>query len=728
MTRNWRWWSVLGLVVVAWWAWAAARPAPASELEKLGTSLNIVPDDASFYSTMLRNREQIEAIANSRAWAKLKSMPVVQMALQMYRAKADDSTSVPGQIEFALQNPEVRKLLALAGDMFSDEVFCYGDATFADFVELAQEMVGAMRYGPAALQLSGKAEGLNENQLQARVLLAALAKNADRIKVPDMVVGFKLSKPEAAREQLAQLEQAATALLEGHPQLKGRLKRSKIGDHEYLVLSLDGSLVPWDQLPLDQLKQAEAEPGQADKVIDRLKKMTLVVALGVRDRYLLAAIGSTTDCVARLGGPKRLVDRPEMKPLEKFADRRLTDISYLSKPLAERLANNQKQIDDLLKFLNTALPKAELTADQQARIRKDAAALAADLKRLMPQSGAVMGFSFLVPQGIEQYQYNWSENARVDASKPLSLLRHLGGNPILAAVGRNKITVSDYDLFVKWCKVGYGYFEELALPKMPPHEREQFDKFAKLAAPLLQRIDKAEREMLIPAQADGEIGIVLDAKLRSKHFIAALPATDKAMPMIEPALVLGISDAGLFLKGCDELRTAINGLIDALSQIEGTEIPQGMEIPEAKATKVAAGTIYGLPLREDWGVDKKIEPNLGVSDTVAVFSISPKQTERLLKSAALKTGGLLAKTDRPLAAAMLLDWAGLIDAATPWVDLAVEQIVEKKGEGAEAAGIRDQVHTVLTVLKVLRTVTSEGYVEDGAVVTHTLMEIRDVAE
>ncbi len=38
----------------------------------------------------------------------------------------------------------------------------------------------------------------------------------------------------------------------------------------------------------------------------------------------------------------------------------------------------------------------------------------------------------------------------------------------------------------------------------------------------------------------------------------------------------------------------------------------------------------------------------------------------------------------------------------------------------------DQVHTVLTVLKVVRSVTAEAYREGNAVVNHTMVEIRDV--
>ena len=53
--------------------------------------------------------------------------------------------------------------------------------------------------------------------------------------------------------------------------------------------------------------------------------------------------------------------------------------------------------------------------------------------------------------------------------------------------------------------------------------------------------------------------LVIDGKLTSKHFIESLPATEKPMPMIEPAIVLGLTDGKLFDKALDEYYAAING-------------------------------------------------------------------------------------------------------------------------------------------------------------------------
>ena len=258
------------------------------------------------------------------------------------------------------------------------------------------------------------------------------------------------------------------------------------------------------------------------------------------------------------------------------------------------------------------------------------AGLAKDLKALMPEVGAMMGFRFLSDRGVEHYRYAWGDHGRLDGSKPLGLLQHVGGNPILGLVAREKVNVEDYDRMVKWVKTAYGYFDELgaaAACRKPTARR--FRTFLKAALPLVERMDKANREMLLPAMADGQSALVIDGKLTSKHFIESLPATEKPMPMAEPAIVMGVSDAKLLKQGLGEYREVINGLIDAVRQVEGSNVPENVQIPEPQTTEGPLGTIYSFPCRKEWGVDEKIVPNLGVSDEVLVFSASRDHTERL---------------------------------------------------------------------------------------------------
>ena len=94
---------------------------------------------------------------------------------------------------------------------------------------------------------------------------------------------------------------------------------------------------------------------------------------------------------------------------------------------------------------------------------------------------------------------------------------------------------------------------------------------------------------------------MIDGKLTSKHFIASLPATEKPMPMIEPAIVRGVSDAKLLKQALGEYRTIINGLIDAVRQIEGQQRARERPDPRAASDRRPVGHDLQLPAAQGVG-------------------------------------------------------------------------------------------------------------------------------
>ncbi len=319
----------------------------------------------------------------------------------------------------------------------------------------------------------------------------------------------------------------------------------------------------------------------------------------------------------------------------------------------------------------------------------------------------------MTDRGIESYEYNWTDHSRLPALKPLDILSHVGGTPILALAGRGRSEVKDYDLLVKWVKKVHGYFEDIAVPQMRPQDREVYNKIMESVRPLAARFDAATRNKLIPALADGQAALVIDDKLKSQQFCRDMPKLDKAMPMIELALVVRREQAGVAPRG--------DGRISRDLERRGRDRPEAqsrreelakLKIPEPQSTKGSDGTVYFFPLPSEWGIDKQIAVSLGLSDKVATIAASNQHTDRLLAAKPLAVGGVLADPNRPLAAAAAFDWAGLIDGLTPWVEMGVDALVKAQPDVAKALGsesgkpsVMDQAHTVLGVLKVLRTCT-----------------------
>ena len=488
----------------------------------------------------------------------------------------------------------------------------------------------------------------------------------------------------------------------------------------------------WDEEVLEPIRGMEIRKGDLDKVVARLKKATLVIAIGLRGDLLLVSVGASTDALARLGKGKPLADRPEMAPLAKFAERRLTSVGYVSEEFSRRFLGAMAGLEQALKGVDAGLRASKLPPSDQEQICKDAAALTADLKSMLPQPGATMGFNFLTERGLEGYQYSWGDHHVLDGSKPLPLLEHLGGNPIFAAVNRTKVSVKNYDLLVKWVKVGYGYVEKYAVPKLSPNERSEFETFVGLALPLVKRADQTTREMLLPALADGQVGVVVDVKLKSKQFLDSLPPTEEPMPMVEPAFIFGVSDPELLVKACSEYREIFNAWFDALrkSSPGASKIYENVHIPEPRVLKRKAGTLYAFDLPKEWGLDKRILPNAGLSADTAVVAMTSKHTQRLLNAAPASVNGQSFSSGQPLAGAGFLDVAGLVDALTPWVDLGIHAAVAQSDDpnNPMATGVLDQAHTVLDIVKVVRSVVVRNSIEGKVQVQHVELEIRDVAE
>ncbi len=679
-------------------------------------------------SSALHNREKIEAVMHSNAWAKIMQMPVVQMTIAAYKSQLDTPDSRASQIDAAMKNPEVQKILGLLADMGSDEVFLYGDKNFVDFIQLFRAVNAAQSYGPLMAQITGQIHDQSPQEIQAAAVISALVNNLKLIGVPNLVVGFKVKDVDLAKEELIQLGVYAKIVSDQIEPLKGRIQKTKVGKYDFLVLNLDGGMIPWDEVPLDKFKDAEAADGDVQKIVDHVKQSKLVIALGVRDNYLLVSIGRSLECLEKLGKDQRLIDRAEFKPLEKYADRRLLGVGYVSEAFSRQLNSQKKDIDAVLDVADKCLKSSDLIDEQKQRIHKDIQELAKDVERMTPEAGAAMGFSFFADGGIEGYQYVWGNHNRLDGSKPLDLLQHVGGDPILGAVVRTKApNVENYDVAVKWAKKAYGYFREFGLPAMKEHDRERIEKFLETALPLAERLDKANRELLIPALADGQLALVVDDKLTGRRFVVGLPEMEKPAAMIEPAIVLGISDAKLFKKGLSEYRAVANGLIDAVRRIEGANVPEDFQIPEPKTVEDSSRTLYVFTPPGAWGIHEKIEPSIAVSEKAAVFAVSRDHADRLLKAAPPTIGGVLSQSERPLAGAVWIHWAAMLDAASPWIDLASEQIMTANNvDEAQRKPIAEQVHTAVDVLKTLRTVSSECSIENGVLVTHTFAELRDV--
>jgi hypothetical protein len=701
-------------------------PLQAQAPVKLDISARLVPADAPFYSAWLRNREQYEALVNSRAFTAIKELPALQSAWQV----AELFLGMPGgpldRLQQLKQDPENRELLELLADAVADEIFCTGGTGAGDLFLLMERLNNANRFAPLLAMLQGPQNLGGPLAIQrSAALQKALLANRELIKTPELVMGFKLRNTGRAEAQLKRLEKLVAALAAQEAAFQGRLKRVTIQGAEFLTLKLDGGMVPWESLPLwDALGDDAA---QFEPLIKHLKSLQLTISAGVRDGYLLVGIGEATAAVAALGtGGQRLIDRPELRPLHQHAAARLTSVSYTSPSYRAGRQAAAFGVESLLGTLRDNLPPGAIPEKLRLKIEKQLRKMAAEPAVADP-GGAELSFSYLTGVGSESWTYDWSKQHNLDGSKPLSLLNHVGGNPLLAVVARSKHDPQEYTELVEFVKM-VGELADEWVESQPDDLKRQYAAWNKALRPLLKRLDEVTGQLLLPALADGQVAFVLDAKWKSAQWHQAMPPVPGPLPMLEIGLVFGVSDAPRLEKAMKGYAAILEDLAAKIGEVAPDTGVQRFKFPEPKTQAAAAGRIFTWPLPPAVGLDARVAPSAGLSEKVAVVTASAGHAERLLQATPLAPESqVLGKAlKKPLATAAHLDWAGVIEAVTPWVELAAHTIARAQtGEDAGDDTMR-QLRTVLDVLKCFRGTSSVSYVENGAVVTHSETLFRDL--
>lgn len=729
-------WMLVALAMLT--AVALVRPAIAAESVLETSSLKYVPEDASFYWSRMRMREQVEAVINSRAIAKILEIDVIK-AIREFSGKLNEALEeAPGtpdveEVKSWFDLPENQQLQALLLDAISHEVFIYGDKGFGELMAAMNAMSEEMQ------ALQGGVEFGKEDEETKRKMQELFSKALKQLKVPALVVGFKLKEGKSAESQLARLEAVLTAQLEMQPaQWQGRLKREKIGVTEFLTLRLDGTLIPWDQFP----PSPDADPKFIEDTKQALSKLTLVVSMGIKDGYLLVALGDSTANLQALGTGKLLSSRKELAPVVQHAGERFTSISYVSEQMMRESNTLDRQLDGYVEMAERMLRLTELDPGLQDELIADAKQLVEDVKKYIPEPGARTAFSFISPRGLEGFTYDWSQQIGIDGSKKLTILDHLGGKPLAFSAGRTKYAPQDYELTVKWLQRGVYYFEQLGLPQLEQEQQDLYRQIRTEMTPLAERLDQVTKLSWIPAFKDGQSAFVMDAKLTSSKWQQDMPEAKTPLPMLEFGMVYGISDPTLVKAASSDYFAITREAMNKLHAIVPDVVPE-FTLPLPQAREFPEGTVFYYSFPREWGLDPQLAPNAALSKEFLALSLLPKFGLRLLKPTPLEVEGPVANHDRPLASASYFDWAGLLDALTPWLNYGVDQgdaIYAAAVAAAEAAGqpvpetpsekippeeIKAMNQFAIDFLKCLRTVSSVSYFKEGALVTHSEWHIVD---
>jgi hypothetical protein len=710
------------LLALALAATLAAGPTFAADAAA-DTSLALVPADAAFYGASLKLGDQWDRFVQSNAFAKLKALPVVQAGLERLRDEAGKPDTPIGHISAVLKDPANQELVDLLRDAVRQEFFVYGGANWGQVIPVLQELQGAQYFGRLGAVFSGQLARADQTKAQARAMLEALNEARDKLQVPEFVIGFRTTKKGAATSQIKRLEDLLTHVAEQHPGLKGRVKRVTAGGADGLTLSLDGSMVPWDSIPFEEIEETK---GEFKDLVAKLKTLTLSVSLAVKRDYLLVSIGPSSEGIGRFGNGPALATRSEFKPLSKVADKDLLGVGYISKAFATAVATSPEDIGHMADVGKDWLAKAPISKKRREAIEKDLKQLAKEIAAALPAPAARFSCTVRTPRGQETTTYEYGPAPKVPPG-PLTVLDHVGGSPLVVIAGHTGEPVAKYRTFVHWLQVFYGHTAGI-YGEMFGGEDNKLQAVMQIVQPFLKRFDEITGSQTLPALGAGTDALVIDAKWTSKNWFPGLDQDGADLPMLELGCVRTVKDSAKFLEALQAYRTLVN---DALVKARdtGVPIPPDANVPLAKSQNVGPGTAYHWPILSA-GPDGVVQPNLGLSDQIVAVSLSLKHTERLLKPTPLPS------QNRPLAqrsvfSTVHVNIAGLIGVARPWIERfviprAVANVPPDAPKGLTASEIPGQVKTVLDVMQCLRGVRSISFRDGDANVTRTETIIRDL--
>ena len=719
---------------------ASVMTARAAELAEQAHSLNKVPADAAFYSASLRLKEQWDAFAGSKAYSKLMEIPLIQLGKMqlMFQWQQSNEPTVAKLREY-LQSPAGQDAVGVLHEMFADETFCYGGSDLAQTVRFLMELNSASRTARIEAQTEGEDPGKVLTDKMIKKLTEQLEKG---LNIPTVVLGFRIKDSERAKRELNEIHSLLRNALDEHqPDLAAHLQREQITGKEFLTMRLDGSMIPWDKIEEDA---KDVDEVQLQEIRSAISKKTVVVALGVADEFVLLSVGATADHLEKFGEGEKLSDQAALKPLEKHAGERLVSIGYMSKAFAESLGSVEKTKEDIVGGIEEAMVQAKVDEEDRKLILDDLREL--DLSKYVPAPADTTGIAFLTARGYEAYQYSAGKRPMMDGSKPLEILKHVGGNPLVMVAARSKDDVENYKQMVEWLKKVAGHAESIAEKKADADDWAKYQEVRGKGLELLKRLDEANRENLFPALADGQSAMVIDFTATSQKWFEKMPESPKPLPMLEFALITGVSDA-------EKLKAGIKTYIDVaregyktLKEMHEEDVPE-IKLPKPVVTELdGGGKLYTYPLPKKWGIDSQVAVNAGITNTFAAVSLMPLTTERLLKEQAPELDTSL-KLDGNLALVSHVKFAKLIDAVRPWMDYGLDVATGKikpKAKQAEDDGDEEkpapppspimmqlgfvvpQVHQLLDVASTLRSATSVVYEEDGLWVTHSETHIEDL--
>ncbi len=700
---------------------------------KAPISLEQVSADTAFYACSARLGEQLDILMQSQAFTRMKFHPFVQIALSqgMQIWNSDDDANIVA-IREALELEENQELLQILGDAMSQEVFVTADAqtakTLLVYREINQIAYDALLADDSFFDLETERE-----ERSKLLMLDAVLERIDNLKVPRITVGFRVSNVDVVDRQLARLVELLQSLPDEFQVLQKGLQIEQSDPCRRLTLTLKGVDIPFDSLRNEITDASPELRSKLEALINAMKTRSILLSCGVQNGFFVVSVGPDELSQALPSKGQRLIDAPPFAPLVEHLNKPILSVNYVSDEMAK---STQTSSDYFLMYGRAILKGAEQALQQEDipeelihHASDDLGELFDDVSKLFPVPGRTLTFQWRSEHGIEGYHYDYSQNTGVDGSKLLTILNHVGTDPLFVSASRSPLTKQQFSLIRKWCG-RIPWYLEFAESNAPDERSRETSTFVlKNIIPQLQKLGDIIETKFIPGFSDGQSCCVVGAKTTSSQWQGMLPTARKELTAFDIACVMSMSDRELVIQGMMEVRDVAENLI----QIFANESPDiAGQIPfhallHPQHSTDGDNEVYAWQFPDELNIDPQLAFNISLNNEVAVLSFAPLYSTHLLEKQPAKLSGPAADHGRPLASMLYLNFEKSIETIIPWFEYGYQIAEESSPDNRMIVGlIRGNAAPIFDVLKCFTSFSSATWVEDDATVTNFALEFRDL--
>jgi hypothetical protein len=412
-----------GLFLIESSADAVESQKPAGTIAS--SSLSLAPSDTDVYISGMNLLAQWKKLQDTQLFHDISENRLVKSIVTRAQGEWEAKEGQVGQLRQAIQDPNVMSLIEMGADMISDEVFMFADGRLSELVIHANELADEVNN----LLANGETEG--EGILD--FFMSLPKSEIDDLQVPLIIQGFKVSDIDRVLDKIDQLEGILRlglgSIPDAAPFAEG-LERVEDTRGTRLAWTIDSEMIPWDLLE----EAGGSDPDVLLKIQDLVDDRQLCFTIGLLDSYVVFALSEASEEVAELGGDDSLLTHADMAPVKDLASKVITGVSYVSDAYAD--ANFQANFQDF--FTKNSRPiLGELEKSLEGDLLELVDGLADDLAwldeaigELVPEFKGQTAVSYITDSGSESVIHNRTEDVLFDSLKPLTVLNHVGKDPI----------------------------------------------------------------------------------------------------------------------------------------------------------------------------------------------------------------------------------------------------------------------------------------------------------